>query len=34
MMIKFHTVYEKLSQALDELPFDELEVSVEVREQV
>ncbi|EOY15258.1 hypothetical protein QUC31_000447 [Theobroma cacao] len=34
MMIKFHTVYEKLSQALDELPFDELEVSDEVREQV
>ncbi|XWS20847.1 hypothetical protein CRYUN_Cryun30bG0004100 [Craigia yunnanensis] len=34
MMIKFHTVYEKLSQALYELPFDELEVSVEVREQV
>ncbi|XP_022772111.1 U-box domain-containing protein 15-like [Durio zibethinus] len=33
-MIKFHTVYQKLSQALDELPFDELEVSVEVREQV
>ncbi|XVE56278.1 hypothetical protein DITRI_Ditri03aG0225800 [Diplodiscus trichospermus] len=34
MMIKFHTVYEKLCQALNELPFDELEVSVEVREQI
>ncbi|XP_022766550.1 U-box domain-containing protein 15-like [Durio zibethinus] len=34
MMIKFHTVYEKLTQALEELPFDELEISVEVREQV
>ncbi|XVF35830.1 hypothetical protein REPUB_Repub19eG0004600 [Reevesia pubescens] len=34
MMIKFHIIYEKLTQALDELPFDELEVSEEVREQV
>lgn len=34
IMIKFHSVYEKLTQALEELPYDELEVSVEVREQV
>ncbi|KAA3484454.1 U-box domain-containing protein 15-like [Gossypium australe] len=34
MMVKFHAVHEKLCQALDELPFDEIEVSVEVREQV
>lgn len=34
MMVKFHAVNEKLCHALDELPFDEIEVSVEVREQV
>ncbi|KAK9026161.1 hypothetical protein V6N11_039007 [Hibiscus sabdariffa] len=34
IMIKFHTVYVKLTQALEELPFDELQVSDEVREQI
>lgn len=33
-MIKFHTVYEKLSQALDGFPSDALEVSDEIKEQV
>ncbi|KAE8704228.1 U-box domain-containing protein 15 [Hibiscus syriacus] len=32
--IKFHTVYGKLTQALEELPYDELQVSDEVREQI
>ncbi|KAE8680370.1 U-box domain-containing protein 15 [Hibiscus syriacus] len=34
VMIKFHTVYGKLIQALEDLPYDELQVSDEVREQV
>ncbi|KAL4308457.1 hypothetical protein GQ457_01G008650 [Hibiscus cannabinus] len=34
IMIKFHTVYVKLTQSLEELPFDELQVSEEVREQI
>ncbi|KAE8723361.1 U-box domain-containing protein 15 [Hibiscus syriacus] len=34
MMVKFHAVYENLCQVLDEMPFDEIDVSVEVREQV
>ncbi|KAB2096411.1 hypothetical protein ES319_A01G107000v1 [Gossypium barbadense] len=34
IMIKFHNAYVKLTQALEELPFDELEVSDEVREQI
>ncbi|XVF63534.1 hypothetical protein PTKIN_Ptkin09bG0094400 [Pterospermum kingtungense] len=34
VMIKFHTVYQKLSKALEELPFHELDISDEVREQV
>lgn len=33
-MIKFHSVYEKLSQALDGFPSDALEVSDEIKEQV
>ncbi|OMO52154.1 Armadillo [Corchorus capsularis] len=33
-MIKFHAVYEKLSLILEELPFDELGISEEVKEQV
>lgn len=31
---RFHAVYDKLIQALDDMPFDELGVSVEVKEQV
>ncbi|KAE8719465.1 hypothetical protein F3Y22_tig00109957pilonHSYRG00148 [Hibiscus syriacus] len=34
MMVKFHAVYENLCQALDDLPCDEIDVSVEVKEQV
>lgn len=34
MMGIFHSVYDKLNQALDDLPYDELGVSVEVKEQV
>ncbi|KAE8658915.1 U-box domain-containing protein 15 [Hibiscus syriacus] len=34
MMVKFHVVYENLCQVLDEMPFDEIDVSVEVKEQV
>ncbi|XP_031384103.1 U-box domain-containing protein 15-like isoform X1 [Punica granatum] len=34
VMSRFHAVYDKLNQALDDLPYDELGISVEVREQV
>ena len=34
MMSSFHAVYDKLNQALDDLPYDELGISVEVKEQV
>lgn len=34
VMVRFYATYEKLSQALDCLPYDELEISDEVREQV
>ncbi|KAK8495851.1 hypothetical protein V6N12_038586 [Hibiscus sabdariffa] len=34
MMVKFNAVYENLCQVLDEMPYDEINVSVEVREQV
>ncbi|KAK4854221.1 hypothetical protein QYF36_020649 [Acer negundo] len=34
IMIKFYAIYEKLSQALDNLPYDELGISDEVKEQV
>lgn len=33
-MIRFHAVYEKLSQALGGIPFDDLGISDEVKEQV
>ncbi|GKV23878.1 hypothetical protein SLEP1_g33561 [Rubroshorea leprosula] len=31
---RFHAVYDKLNQALDEVPLDQLQISVEVKEQV
>ncbi|XP_022762255.1 U-box domain-containing protein 15-like [Durio zibethinus] len=34
VMCRFHAVYDKLNQALDDMPYDELGVSVEVKEQV
>lgn len=34
MTVRFHGVYDKLNQALDELPYNELGISVEVKEQV
>ncbi|CAK7329091.1 unnamed protein product [Dovyalis caffra] len=34
VMSSFHSVYDKLSQALDDLSYDELGISVEVQEQV
>ena len=34
VMSSFHAVYEKLNQALDDLPYDEIGISVEVKEQV
>ncbi|KAF4357672.1 U-box domain-containing protein 15 [Cannabis sativa] len=34
VMGRFHAVYDKLNQALDEMPYDELGISVEVKEQV
>ncbi|KAL4312233.1 hypothetical protein GQ457_01G025490 [Hibiscus cannabinus] len=34
MMVKFNAVYENLCQVLDEMPYDEINVSVEVKEQV
>lgn len=33
-MGRFYAVYDKLNQALDEMPYDELGISVEVKEQV
>lgn len=33
-MVRFHGVYEKLSQAFDDFPYGELEVSDEFKEQV
>lgn len=33
-MVRFHTIFDKLSQTLDDLPYDELGISDEVREQV
>lgn len=33
-MGRFCGVYDKLNQALDEMPYDELGISVEVKEQV
>lgn len=33
-MGRFHAVYDKLSQALDDMPYNELGISIEVREQV
>ncbi|KAK3038844.1 hypothetical protein RJ639_028566 [Escallonia herrerae] len=34
VMVRFHSVYEKVSQALDGMPYDELGISDEVKEQV
>ncbi|XP_026403025.1 U-box domain-containing protein 15-like [Papaver somniferum] len=34
IMVRFHGCYDKISVALDEIPFDELNVSDEVKEQV
>ncbi|PON90460.1 Beta-catenin [Trema orientale] len=34
IMVRFHTIFDKLSQTLDDLPFDELGISDEVKEQV
>ncbi|OMO92020.1 Armadillo [Corchorus olitorius] len=34
VMCRFHAVYDKLNQALDDMPYDELGISVEVKEQV
>ncbi|XVE93997.1 hypothetical protein REPUB_Repub01dG0242400 [Reevesia pubescens] len=34
VMCRFHAVYDKLKQALDDMPYDQLGVSVEVKEQV
>ena len=34
MMSSFHAVYDHLNQALDDLQYDELGISVEVKEQV
>ena len=34
VMAQFHGVYDKMNQALDDFPFDELGISVEVKEQV
>lgn len=33
-MCRFHGVYDKLYQALDDVPYEELGISVEVKEQV
>lgn len=33
-MARFHGVYDKLKEALDGIPYDELGVSVELKEQV
>lgn len=32
--VRFHAVYDKLSQALDDLPYNDLGISDEVKEQV
>ena len=34
VMGRFYTVYDKLNQVLDEMPYEELGISVEVKEQV
>ncbi|KAF4388531.1 hypothetical protein CsatB_007979 [Cannabis sativa] len=34
IMVRFHTIFDKLSQALDDLHYDDLPISEEVREQV
>lgn len=34
VMIRFHSVYEKLNQALDGMPYAEIGISEEVKEQV
>lgn len=34
MMCRFHAVYHKVNHALDDIPFDKLGVSIEVKEQV
>ncbi|KAK9270022.1 hypothetical protein L1049_025595 [Liquidambar formosana] len=34
VMVRFHAVYDKLSQALDGFPYDELGISDEVKEQI
>ncbi|KAH1122761.1 hypothetical protein J1N35_005921 [Gossypium stocksii] len=34
VMCRFHAVYHKINQALDDIPFDKLGVSIEVKEQV
>jgi len=34
VMSRFHAVYDKLNEALDDMPYDELGVSVEVQDQV
>ncbi|KAH7574784.1 hypothetical protein JRO89_XS02G0003900 [Xanthoceras sorbifolium] len=34
VMSRFHAVYDKLNHALDDMPYDELGISVEVKEQV
>ncbi|XP_062099007.1 U-box domain-containing protein 15 [Humulus lupulus] len=34
IMVRFHTIFDKLSQALDDLHYDDLRISDEVREQV
>lgn len=33
-MLRFHAVYDKISKALDDLPYDEIGISDEVKEQV
>lgn len=33
-MSRFHAVYDKLYEALDDVPYDELGISDEVKEQV
>lgn len=33
-MVRFHAVYDKLSQALEDFPYVELGISDEVKEQV
>ena len=34
MGVRFHAVYDKLNQALDDLPYNDLGISDEVKEQV